>query len=254
MDSNKPVAILREDYKPSDYLIDSINLTIDIHDDYTKVTSTLDVKLNGTADKLPPLVLDGEGLELKSVLLDHEELKEGQYELNKESLTLYPQSESFAVTTVVHIYPKNNTSLEGLYVAEGVYCTQCEAEGFRKITYFLDRPDVLATYTCTVIADKTAYPVLLSNGNPINESDLEGNRHSVTYHDHVKKPSYLFAAVAGDLAVLEDSFTTMSGREVTLKIFGSPDNIKKSDHAMNCLKAAMKWDEERFGLEYDLDT
>ncbi|MEB5555115.1 aminopeptidase N [Vibrio cholerae] len=254
MDSNKPVAILREDYKPSDYLIDSINLTIDIHDDYTKVTSTLDVKLNGTADKLPPLVLDGEGLELKSVLLDHEELKEGQYELNKESLTLYPQSESFAVTTVVHIYPKNNTSLEGLYVAEGVYCTQCEAEGFRKITYFLDRPDVLATYTCTVIADKTAYPVLLSNGNPIDESDLEGNRHSVTYHDHVKKPSYLFAAVAGDLAVLEDSFTTMSGREVTLKIFGSPDNIKKSDHAMNCLKAAMKWDEERFGLEYDLDT
>ncbi|EPR1793756.1 aminopeptidase N [Vibrio cholerae] len=254
MDSNKPVAILREDYKPSDYLIDSINLTIDIHDDYTKVTSTLDVKLNGTADKLPPLVLDGEGLELKSVLLNHEELKEGQYELNKESLTLYPQSESFAVTTVVHIYPKNNTSLEGLYVAEGVYCTQCEAEGFRKITYFLDRPDVLATYTCTVIADKTAYPVLLSNGNPINESDLEGNRHSVTYHDHVKKPSYLFAAVAGDLAVLEDSFTTMSGREVTLKIFGSPDNIKKSDHAMNCLKAAMKWDEERFGLEYDLDT
>ncbi|WP_033928475.1 aminopeptidase N [Vibrio cholerae] len=254
MDSNKPVAILREDYKPSDYLIDSINLTIDIHDDYTKVTSTLDVKLNGTADTLPPLVLDGEGLELKSVLLDHEELKEGQYELNKESLTLYPQSESFAVTTVVHIYPKNNTSLEGLYVAEGVYCTQCEAEGFRKITYFLDRPDVLATYTCTVIADKTAYPVLLSNGNPINESDLEGNRHSVTYHDHVKKPSYLFAAVAGDLAVLEDSFTTMSGREVTLKIFGSPDNIKKSDHAMNCLKAAMKWDEERFGLEYDLDT
>ncbi|EJH86255.1 aminopeptidase N [Vibrio cholerae CP1047(20)] len=210
--------------------------------------------MNGTADKLPPLVLDGEGLELKSVLLDHEELKEGQYELNKESLTLYPQSESFAVTTVVHIYPKNNTSLEGLYVAEGVYCTQCEAEGFRKITYFLDRPDVLATYTCTVIADKTAYPVLLSNGNPINESDLEGNRHSVTYHDHVKKPSYLFAAVAGDLAVLEDSFTTMSGREVTLKIFGSPDNIKKSDHAMNCLKAAMKWDEERFGLEYDLDT
>lgn len=254
MDSNKPVALLREDYKPSDYLIDSINLTIDIHDDYTEVRSVLEVKLNGTADELPPLVLDGEGLELKSVLLDHEELKEGQYELSKESLTLYPQSKTFTVATVVHIDPKNNTSLDGLYVAEGVYCTQCEAEGFRKITYFLDRPDVLATYTCTVIADKTAYPVLLSNGNPINEADLGNNRHSVTYHDHVKKPSYLFAAVAGDLAVLEDTFTTMSGREVALKIFGSPDNIKKSDHAMNCLKAAMKWDEERFGLEYDLDT
>ncbi|MDS1873142.1 peptidase [Vibrio vulnificus] len=254
MDSNKPVALLREDYKPSDYLIDSINLTIDIHDDYTEVRSVLEVKLNGAADELPPLVLDGEGLELKSVLLDHEELKEGQYELSKESLTLYPQSKTFTVATVVHIDPKNNTSLDGLYVAEGVYCTQCEAEGFRKITYFLDRPDVLATYTCTVIADKTAYPVLLSNGNPINEADLGNNRHSVTYHDHVKKPSYLFAAVAGDLDVLEDTFTTMSGREVALKIFGSPDNIKKSDHAMNCLKAAMKWDEERFGLEYDLDT
>ncbi|HFQ4829212.1 TPA: aminopeptidase N [Vibrio vulnificus] len=255
MELNTPQTLYRHDYKKPDYTIEAIDLTVDIREDYTEVTSKLDVKLNNKEGKgLPPLVLDGVELELLSVELDGEKLDETRYELGKETLTLQPTSDLFTVTTVVRIDPNNNTSLDGLYLAEGVYCTQCEAEGFRKITYFLDRPDVLATYTCTIIADKEKFPVLLSNGNPKGEADLEGGRHSVTYHDHVKKPSYLFALVAGDLAALEDTFVTMSGREVALKIFGTPEAVEKSHHAMNCLKAAMKWDEERFGLEYDLDS
>ncbi|MCG6242607.1 aminopeptidase N, partial [Vibrio diabolicus] len=255
MELNTPQTLYRHDYKKPDYTIEAIDLTVDIHEDYTEVTSKLDVKLNNKEGKgLPPLVLDGVELELLSVELDGEKLDETRYELGKETLTLQPTSDLFTVTTVVRIDPNNNTSLDGLYLAEGVYCTQCEAEGFRKITYFLDRPDVLATYTCTIIADKDKFPVLLSNGNPKGKADLEDGRHSVTYHDHVKKPSYLFALVAGDLAALEDTFVTMSGREVALKIFGTPEAVEKSHHAMNCLKAAMKWDEERFGLEYDLDS
>ncbi len=255
MELNTPQTLYRHDYKKPDYTIEAIDLTVDIREDYTEVTSKLDVKLNNKEGKgLPPLVLDGVELELLSVELDGEKLDETRYELGKETLTLQPTSDLFTVTTVVRIDPNNNTSLDGLYLAEGVYCTQCEAEGFRKITYFLDRPDVLATYTCTIIADKEKFPVLLSNGNPKGKADLEGGRHSVTYHDHVKKPSYLFALVAGDLAALEDTFVTMSGREVALKIFGTPEAVEKSHHAMNCLKAAMKWDEERFGLEYDLDS
>ena len=196
--------------------------------------------------------LDGQDLELISVAVDGELLSSNRYQLDDESLTLFDLPDDCEVQIVNRIVPEDNTALEGLYKSGGMYCTQCEAEGFRKITYYQDRPDVLASFTTHIIADAD-YPVLLSNGNPIASEELPGGRRKVSWHDPFVKPSYLFALVAGDLALKSDTFTTMSGREVELRIYSEPHNIDQCDYAMDALKRSMRWDEERFGREYDLD-
>ncbi|WP_259766409.1 aminopeptidase N, partial [Pseudomonas protegens] len=201
----------------------------------------------------PPLVLDGQQLELLSVSLADQPLSANDYQLDDNHLTLHPTSASFTLDTSVKIHPESNTALEGLYKSSGMFCTQCEAEGFRKITYYLDRPDVMSKFTTTVVAEQHSYPVLLSNGNPIASGPGEDGRHWATWEDPFMKPAYLFALVAGDLWCVEDSFRTQSGRDVALRIYVEPENIDKCQHAMNSLKKSMRWDEETYGREYDLD-
>ena len=255
MKDAQPKAIYLKDYQAPDYWIDTTDLTFDLHEDHALVTSVLGVRRNDDrgGNDTPPLSLVGIDLELVSAHIDGQEVLASDYVLATESLTLPVNSQSFELTIVTRIRPQENTSLEGLYKSNGMFCTQCEAEGFRKITYYLDRPDVMSKFTTKVIADKGRYPVLLSNGNAIDSGDLEEGRHFVSWEDPFKKPSYLFALVGGDLEVVEDQFTTMSGREVALKIFTESHNIHKCDHAMVSLKKSMKWDEEVYGREYDLD-
>ena len=173
--------------------------------------------------------------------------------MSEKGLKIKNLPQSFTLVIENQINPKDNTILEGLYASGDILCTQNEPEGFRRITYFLDRPDVMAKYTTKIIADKKRFPVLLSNGNPIDKGELENGKHFVTWEDPFAKPSYLYALVAGDLGVVEDKYTTKSGREVLLQIFCDKGNEDKCSHAMQSLKKSMKWDEERFGLEYDLD-
>jgi aminopeptidase N len=198
-------------------------------------------------------VLDGQQLELLSVALDDRELSADDYQLSDSHLTLQPANASFVVDSSVRIHPESNTALEGLYKSSGMFCTQCEAEGFRKITYYLDRPDVMSKFTTTLSAEQHSYPVLLSNGNPVASGSEGDGRHWATWEDPFMKPAYLFALVAGDLWCVEDSFTTMSKREVALRIYVEPENIDKCQHAMDSLKKSMTWDEEVYGREYDLD-
>ena len=198
-------------------------------------------------------MLDGQELELLGLALDGEALGSNRYQVGDDHLIVHDVPAAFTLETTVRIQPERNTALEGLYVSNGIFCTQCEPEGFRKITYFPDRPDVMARYRVRIEADRAAYPVLLANGNLIESGALAGGRHFALWEDPFPKPSYLFALVAGRLAKLEDSFTTRSGREVTLEIYTEPREIDKCAHAMASLKKAMRWDEDRFGLEYDLD-
>ncbi|KAK7836579.1 puromycin-sensitive aminopeptidase [Quercus suber] len=201
-----------------------------------------------------PLVLDGHDVKLVSICVNGNELKEGEYLLDSRHLTLLsPPSGTFTLEIVNEIHPEQNTSLEGLYKSSGNFCTQCEAEGFRNITFYQDRPDIMAKYTCRIEADKSLYPVLLSNGNLIEQGDLEGGRHYALWEDPFKKPCYLFALVAGQLESRDDTFITRSGRKVSLRIWTPAQDVPKTAHAMYSLKAAMKWDEDVFGLEYDLD-
>ncbi|WP_281646210.1 aminopeptidase N [Parendozoicomonas sp. Alg238-R29] len=255
MKDAQPRAIYLKDYQQPDYWIDTSALTFELGEESTLVTSTLNFHLNDSRqhDTLPPLPLHGQEMELVSVAIDGEVIPADQYQVDKEQLVLQPKSDRFETTIVTRIKPQENTSLEGLYRSSSMYCTQCEAEGFRKITYYLDRPDVMSVFTTTVIADKEKYPVLLSNGNAVDRQDLDNGRHLVTWNDPFKKPAYLFALVAGNLDFIEDKFTTMSGREVTLQIFTESHNITKCDHAMRSLKKSMKWDEDVYGREYDLD-
>ena len=198
--------------------------------------------------------LHGEQLKLIEVALDGKQLSKQDYLLSAESLLVKNVPAQFVLTTLVEIDPAQNTALEGLYLSSGNYCTQCEAEGFRKITYYLDRPDVMAVFTVRIEADQEKIPVLLSNGNRISEGKLEAGRHFAQWHDPYPKPSYLFALVAGDLACNRDKYTTTSGREVSLEIYTEAHNADKCDHAIASLKKAMQWDEDTFNLEYDLDT
>lgn len=248
----QPQAIKLTDYHEPDYWISTTELTFELFEEHTLVTSLLKFKRNTKVQAGAPLVLAGNELELLSVAVNGQPLTAGQYQVDDESLTVADVPEEFELSTQVRIYPDQNTALEGLYRSGGMYCSQCEAEGFRRITYFLDRPDVMSVYTVHIIADAQKYPVMLSNGNLIADSSENGKR-SVTWHDPHKKPSYLFALVAGDLKVAEDSFTTMSGRKVDLKLYVEPQNIDKTDYALDALKRAMKWDEEVYGREYDLD-
>lgn len=254
MRTEQPKMIYLKDYQVPDYLIDETHLTFELFEDHTLVHAQLVMRRNPEAGAgLPPLVLDGQELELLELKLDDRELGAADYQLSDSHLTLQPTQEHFVVDSSVRIHPESNTALEGLYKSSGMFCTQCEAEGFRKITYYLDRPDVMSTFTTTLSAEQHSYPVLLSNGNPVASGSEEGGRHWATWEDPFKKPAYLFALVAGDLWCVEDSFTTMSAREVTLRIYVEPENIDKVQHAMDSLKKSMKWDEEVYGREYDLD-
>ena len=252
---NKPEITYLKDYQPPLFWIDKLDLTIDIFEDVTTVHSKLKVRKNPEA---PPssndLVLDGKNIELVSISRDGSNLTKDCYKKEEETLTVLRNPKTFLLEITCKIKPQENTSLEGLYKADGIFLTQCEAEGFRKITYFPDRPDVMAKYQCTIQADKKNYPILLANGDLVKSGDLENGRHYATWIDPYPKPSYLFAMVAGHLACREEVYTTKSGRKVLLQIYVEHENIDGCDHALLSLQKAMKWDEEVFGLEYDLDT
>ena len=254
MRTEQPQMIYLKDYQAPDYLIDETHLTFELFEDHTLVHAQLLMRRNpARGPGLPALALDGQQLELLSVSLDDIEQAADDYQLSDSHLILHPTSEQFVVDTSVRIHPESNTALEGLYKSGGMFCTQCEAEGFRKITYYLDRPDVMSKFTTTVVAEQHSYPVLLSNGNPIASGPDEDGRHWATWEDPFMKPAYLFALVAGDLWCVEDTFTTMSERSVALRIYVEPENIDKCQHAMTSLKKSMRWDEETYGREYDLD-
>ncbi len=249
-----PKPVLLAEYTVPDHLIDALGLTIDLDADGATVTARLTGRRNPeAANKSAPLYLDGQDQDLLEVVLDGRTLSADDYVLGAESLAIPGVGSSFELVVRSRIKPAENTALEGLYLSNGMYCTQCEAEGFRRITYFPDRPDVMTVFTTTISADKAAFPMLLSNGNLVETGDLGGGRHFATWNDPFPKPAYLFAMVAGDLAMVEDSFTTRSGRAVTLRIFVEHGDEGRCGHAMDSLKRSMAWDEERFGLEYDLD-
>jgi len=242
-------AIRREDYQPPVFRVLSVDLRFELQPENTLVTARLEMERRGEG----PLKLDGENLELVSMHLNGKALTGADYTADSDGLTIVDAPERLTLKTVTRINPRTNTVLEGLYLSKGLFCTQCEAEGFRRITYYPDRPDVLAPFRTTVIGPKDTCPVLLSNGNLVEEGELENGRHYAVWDDPFPKPSYLFALVAGDLGLLEDSYTTLSGRKVTLRLYTEPRDIAKCRHAMESLKKAMRWDEEVFGLEYDLD-
>jgi aminopeptidase N len=249
-----PRTIYLKDYRAPAFLIERTELRFELGEESTQVNARLRVQRNPAADTPDaPLVLDGEELELLAVRLDGRELQSHEWLQDADSLTLANVPDAFVLEIVNCIKPQENTRLEGLYKSSGNFCTQCEAEGFRRITYYLDRPDVMSVFTTTVVADAQRYPVMLSNGNPVEQGESGEGRHFVTWHDPHPKPSYLFALVAGDLACIEDGYTTASGREVALRIYVEPHNADKCAHAMASLKKSMRWDEQRFGLEYDLD-
>lgn len=239
------------DYCPAPFTIETVNLTVELEDKQTQVINEMTVSRQG--NHIEPLVLDGEQQILLSVAINNKPLSAEQYTLSENNLSLTTEENSFTLTIITEINPVDNTSLEGLFKSGDAFCTQCEAEGFRRISYYLDRPDVMAVFTTKVIADKTLYPYLLSNGNKIEEGDLDNNKHFVTWHDPFPKPCYLFALVAGDFDLLTDTFTTCSNKEVVLEIFVDKGNCHKAEHAIASLKKSMRWDEETFGLEYDLD-
>ncbi|KAH0462992.1 hypothetical protein IEQ34_007574 [Dendrobium chrysotoxum] len=268
-----PKEIFLKDYKMPDYYFDTVDLKFLLGEDKTLVYSKIsvyprtkgkcfffffrfsillfDLMVSGAS---VPLVLDGVDVKLLSIKVDGKELKKEDYHLDMRHLTLSsPPTSAFVLEIDTEIYPQSNTSLEGLYKTSDNFCTQCEAEGFRKITFYQDRPDIMARYTCRIEADKSLYPVLLSNGNLIEQGDLEGGRHYVVWEDTFKKPCYLFALVAGQLESRDDTFVTKSGRTVSLRVWTPSHDVPKTAHAMYSLKAAMKWDEEVFGREYDLD-
>jgi len=252
-DQATPKPIRLADYTPPAYWIDEVALRFELDPQKTRVINTLQIHRNTQASEGEPLVLDGEHIDLVSVTIDRQTVEPGRYTVDEHHLTIRDVPERFELILVTECCPAENTALEGLYVSGHKLTTQCEAEGFRRITYYLDRPDVMATWSVTLVADKATYPVLLSNGNREDHGELDDGRHWVRWDDPFRKPCYLFALVAGDLACHEDTFTTMSGREVTLRIYVEHHNTGKTDHAMRSLKKAMKWDEDTFGLEYDLD-
>ena len=250
----QPTAIRREDYTPPDYRIDTVALEFELGAATTRVKSRLAVRANHDTTKgVRPLILDGEDLKLVRVAIDGQTLPVGRYSIDEKSLTLPAPPADFTLEIETEIHPAANTALTGLYISSNVFCTQCEAQGFRRITYFLDRPDVMATFRTTIRADRTMYPVLLSNGNLVDSGHMDDGRHVAVWDDPFPKPSYLFALVAGDLASNQDTFTTRSGRKVQLRIFVEHGKEGRTAYAMDSLKRAMKWDEDRFGLEYDLD-
>ncbi|MDR0807479.1 MAG: aminopeptidase N [Enterobacteriaceae bacterium] len=247
--THKPQAKYRQDYRTPDFTITDIDLDFDLTPETTRVTAISQVQRNG--EKHAPLVLDGENLTLISVSVN--DLLWQDYQQQDGQLVLNNLPDNFTLKIINDIHPAANSALEGLYVSGDALCTQCESQGFRHITYYLDRPDVLARFTTRITADKKAYPFLLSNGNRTAQGELSDGRHWVQWQDPFPKPCYLFALVAGDFDVLRDKFVTQSGRSVALELYVDRGNLDRADWAMTSLKNAMRWDETRFGLEYDLD-
>jgi len=248
----KPRAVLRKDYRPPPYWIETVELAFELGRDSTLVRSRMRL-LRNAQSRGGPLVLDGEALETLAVRVDGRELGAAEYSIENDHMTFDSVPDEFVLETEVRIRPRENTALSGLYVSGDVLCTQCEAMGFRRITWFLDRPDVMARYTTTIVGDRASFPVMLSNGNRVAERELDRGRHEVRWEDPFPKPSYLFALVAGELRCHAGRFVTRTGRDVRLEIWVEPQNVDRCEHALRSLQKAMKWDEERFGLEYDLD-
>lgn len=255
MSMSQPEVIYLKDYQVPAFLIDQTDLRFELEATKTLVKARLTIRKNPESHaQQRSLVLDGDpALVLHRVAINDQVLSDKEFIRTSEGLTVQDVPDSFILETVTEINPDANTALEGLYLSDGFYCTQCEAEGFRRITFYIDRPDVMSVFTTTIEADKETCPVLLSNGNSIDSGDSENGRHWVTWEDPFRKPAYLFALVAGDLSHVEDSYTTMSGRTVALQIFADKKDLNKLDHAMLSLKNAMRWDEDVYGREYDLD-
>jgi aminopeptidase N len=251
-DSGSPTITRREDYRPPDWLVPDIALEFDLDPDATRVRARLTVTRSGTHDR--PLRLDRDGIMPLRVAVDGKEIDAAGYTLEPEALVIPLPGDSHVIETETEIAPAANTKLMGLYASGGLLCTQCEAEGFRRITFFPDRPDVLSRYDVMMRASKAAYPVLLANGDPVEQGETEGGRHWARWTDPFPKPCYLFALVAGDLACNADSFTTMSGRAVKLGIWVKEPDLPRTAHAMKALKDSMAWDERVYGREYDLDV
>src|SRR3974390_307110 len=254
MRTEEPRPVRLEEYRPPDWPIATVELGVLLPPTATTVRAKLSIGPNGAAAPAP-LVLDGDELTLRSIRLDGKPLPAESFVATADRLTIAqaPQRR-FELEIETVLDPTNNTKLMGLYRAGSTYCTQCEAEGFRRITYFLDRPDVMAVYTTRIEAEKKEASVLLANGNLVDHGDIAGtSRHFAVWHDPFPKPSYLFALVGGNLGSVKDSFTTMSGRDVTLAIYVEPGKEDRCDYAMDSLKRAMRWDEVTFGREYDLD-
>jgi len=249
MKTDTPQTIYLKDYTAPAYLVDTVDLDINIEAGVSTVTTTLAMRRNPVVSA-QPLVLDGDELDTVSVTLNDQP---ADFALTASTLTIAGAPEQFTLQTVVRIDPDKNTRLSGMYRSKDGYFTQCEAQGFRRVTWFLDRPDVMSTYTVTLHADKAALPILLANGNPIAQGDEANGRHWARWADPFRKPCYLFAVVAGKLDGLFDTFATASGRSVQLAIYVEPGKLDQCPHAMEALKKSMKWDEERFGLECDLD-
>jgi aminopeptidase N len=248
----RPVRL--QDYRAPDWLVERVDLDVALHPTAARVRAVLALRPNPDAEHPAPLVLDGDGLTLKGLLIDGRPLTADAFTATPDKLTVsQPPQGAFRLEIETLVDPSSNTQLMGLYRSNGVYCTQCEAEGFRRITYFPDRPDVMAVYTTRIEADKAEAPILLSNGNLVESGDLPGGRHFAVWHDPFPKPSYLFALVGGSLACVEDTFTTMSGRKVALQIYVEPGKETRCGYAMDSLKRSMRWDEQAFGREYDLD-
>src|SRR5690554_4657871 len=248
----QPTATQLIDYTEPNFWVNTTELTFELQPESTLVTARLELERNTKRPANSPLELDGHELELISVSVNGNTLSADQYQLSDEQLIIPDLPDSAVLETKVKINPANNTALDGLYRSGGMYCTQCEAQGFRRITFYPDRPDVMSVFTTHIVADAKINPVMLSNGNLVSGEETAGVR-TVTWHDPHKKPSYLFALVAGDLLVKEDRFVTQSGREVALKLYVEPQNIDKTDYALDALKRSMRWDEEVYGREYDLD-
>jgi aminopeptidase N len=251
--SSNPVETFLADYQKPHYLVDDVALHFSLEPSDTRVKSVMKMR-NNPENLGGDCVLDGEHVELISIKLDGRTLSGNEYQRTDSQLLLTSVPSEFELEIETKIKPDQNTALEGLYHSGNLLCTQCEAEGFRRITYYPDRPDVMSIFTVTIEADKQAWPIMLSNGNKVDEHELDNGRHSVTWHDPHPKPSYLFALVAGDLYRQDDEFVTQSGKKVSLQIFVDSENSHKCDHALMSLKQAMLWDEQTYGREYDLDV
>ncbi len=256
---SEPKTIFLKNYTVPEYLVDTVSLDFNLEETATIVTSELKIRRNPASQSdSNNLELDGQNLKLLSVEITssayNKTLSEKDYSLTDESLVISDVPDEFVIKIITEINPKENLALEGLYLSSTMFCTQCEAQGFRRITYFPDRPDVMALFTVTIHADKKLFPILLSNGNRVDSGDEQGGRHFVCWHDPFPKPCYLFALVAGDLHCQQDEFTTLSGTTVALYLYVEHENKHKCDHALLCLKQSMKWDEDTFGREYDLDN
>ncbi|WP_456373754.1 aminopeptidase N [Thiolapillus sp.] len=250
-----PATVFLKDYQPAPWIIGTVDLDFRLHEKGTRVISRLTLERNPACSaKARELRLHGEGLKSLWLRMDGSELHADAYRVDEQGLLLIDPPDHFVLESEVELAPENNTALEGLYRSNGMFCTQCEAEGFRHITWYLDRPDVMARFKVRLEADRERYPVLLSNGNPLEQGELPDNRHYAEWEDPHPKPSYLFALVAGDLKYIEENFDTASGRSVRLRIYVEEENIDKCEHAMRSLIKAMRWDEEKYGREYDLDV